>query len=148
MRNLISIIEEAQAPKKSKYLEPTEENIALAKEFVFRKWVERFHEKYPRLARDRPDMIPTDLTDSCQFSTLFAQRIFGGAVRGNNKHFYLVSNGKRIDLNAEASDVRALGDKAYRHNPRFVSDVFTQQSLDSCIPRVEQWVEEFLSEIS
>ncbi len=122
----------------------TDENIQLAKDFCLNKWKERFHERFPSLAKDRPDLAPSDLTDSCKFTSLFVLKVFGGVLRGNYHHFYVINNGKIIDLNADASDVKRLGSKAYRNDSKFLSRKSVQESLDSCEPRVNQWVNDFL----
>jgi hypothetical protein len=132
----------------SRYITPTDEIIEKAKAFCLRKWVERHIERFPGLAADRPDMTPTDLSYSCKFTSLFAQKLFGGVLRGNYHHQYLISNGKKIDLNIDAADVKRLGKKAYRHDAKFFGNRHHQASLDSCMPRVNQWVEEFKSELN
>lgn len=127
-------------------LSPTPEMIAHAKDFCLRKWKERFHEK-ALLARDHPEMEPKDLSNSCKFTSQFALALFGGVLRGNYHHQYVVCNGKKIDLNIDAADVKRLGGKAHRHDSKFFGSDSHQASMDSCQPRVESWVAEFLSEL-
>jgi hypothetical protein len=127
-------------------LEPTLENIEKAKRFVLKKWIERFHERYPGLAKEHPGMVPHDLTDSCKFTSLFAQALFGGEIMGSYDHQYLSLNGQVIDLNADAADVRELGQAAYDHDHEFFGNPDHRESLKSCMPRVKDWVAEFLKQ--
>lgn len=133
MRRLINLIE----AKTTLPLAPTPKNIAIAKRFVLRKWEER------KLERGAAE--PHDLSDSCKFSSLFAQRIFGGRLRGNEKHQYVSLGGSIIDLNADAADVQDMK-HPYRHDPVFWGNTDHVASMRSCIPRVDQWIEEFLAE--
>ena len=120
-----------------KYLEPTSKNIKLAKDFVFEKWKERQAERF---------MVPNDLSYSCKFSSMFAQRIFGGTIKGNYDHqFVVLPDGNILDLNYDAEDVKKLGDKAYKHDPKFFGKGDHKKSMKSCEPRVNRWVEEFKS---
>jgi hypothetical protein len=120
-------------------LPATPENIARAKKFVMEKWIERARERYePR--------VPTDLSNSCKFSSLFAREIFGGRLRGNQAHqFVELADGTKVDLNIDARDVRELGDHAHHHEDEvFWGNPEHQQAVDSCRPRVDQWIAEFM----
>ena len=123
---------------KQSNIEPTAANIAQAKDFVFRKWVER--------ATERGEPSPHDLTHSCKFSSMFAQKVFGGILRGNYDHQYVMRNGQIIDLNSDAEDVRALAEKAYIHDPVFWMSADHRASMSSCKKRVDAWVAEFFEE--
>lgn len=116
-------------------IEPTPQNIARAREFLFRKWTERAREM------GRPD--PADLSDSCKYSSLFVQKIFGGRVRGNERHqFVQLENGKILDLNSGANDVRTM-ERPYEHDPKFFANPKHVESMQSCEATVIQWAAEF-----
>jgi hypothetical protein len=120
------------------YLPATPANITLAKAFVFEKWKER--------AAEMGRSTPEDLSYACKFTSIFAQRVFGGELRGNYDHQYLVTHdGKIVDLNEEARDVLELGDDAHEHDDEFFGSDDHEASLASCLPRVEKWVQEFLA---
>lgn len=117
-------------------LPATPEMIAQAKVFVLRKWLER--------AQERGSSLPADLSGSCKFSSMFAQRIFGGEIRGNYDHQYVqLPDGRIIDLNIDAADVSALDDP-HHHDSEFWGGPDHVESMASCRPRVDQWVAEFL----
>ena len=118
----------------------TPENITKAKEFVFRKWQERAKEL------GRPE--PTDLSSSCKFGSLFAQKIFGGKLQGNYDHQYVVlANGQIIDFSHDAADVQKLK-KVYYHDSLFWNNPDHRESMKSCLPRVNKWVDEFTQTLS
>lgn len=149
----------------------TPENVAKAREFVLQKWIERFHERYPHLAQDpnHPE-YPKDLSNSCKFTSLFAQVVFGGTLRGNEGHQYVeLENGEILDLNSEAKDVaemRALHQQTgktgwhsidgresegwhyhgdpHEHDSGFFGNSDHYDSMRSVLPRVTDWVREFL----
>ncbi len=127
------------------HLSITPENIVTAQNFLRRKWIERSQEMNPRLAMDRPDLLPTDLSQASNYASLFAQALFGGALRGNPNHYYVISHDQRIDLTGDSRTTQSLGKKAYRHVVDHFANRFTQMSLDSCRDRVARWVEEFMS---
>lgn len=115
-------------------LEPTPENLERAKEFVLKKWRERAAERgYPE---------PEDLSSSCKFSSLFAQAIFGGQIQGHYEHQYVVLNGEIIDLNKDAADVKAMDDP-HDHDESWFGNDEHIDSMESCKPRVMDWVREF-----
>ena len=113
----------------------TPKNIELAKKFVFKKWQERAKERGAEVS---------DLSSSCKFSSMFAQRIFGGKIRGNYEHQYLLLNGNIIDLNSDAEDVQRIA-LPYHHDKKFWNNKEHRKSLESCAPRVEKWVQEFIN---
>lgn len=135
----------------------TPQNLQLAKDFVFLKWKER--------SKERGDFAPTDLSGSCKFSSMFAQKIFGGKLAGNENHQYVMLNGTIIDLNIDAEDVvnfqkeydrdGFIGYKKskygwmewhgppHEHDEIFFNNQDHRESMKSCRPRVNQWVEEF-----
>jgi hypothetical protein len=154
-------------------LPATSENIERAKQFVLKKWIERFQERYPSLAKDPtgPD-YPRDLSNSCKFTSLFAQAVFGGRLRGNEGHqFVELEDGQRLDLNADAEDVLAIRKRFERsgltgwhtdpdepsgfvdyhgdphaHDPAFFGNRDHVEAMRSVVPRVKDWVQEFISE--
>lgn len=119
-------------------LPATPENIARTKRFVMQKWIER--------AEERGTLAPpTDLSNSCKFSSLFAREIFGGRLRGHQAHQFVELDGRVLDLNTDALDVQQLGADAHQHDDEyFWGNPEHQEALDSCRPRVKAWVEEFL----
>lgn len=116
---------------------PTDKNIELARKFVFKKWQER--------ALEMGRCTPTDLSYSCKFTSQFAQKLFGGKLQGNKQHQFLNLNGKIIDLNIDAEDVKKLSDP-HNHDPSFWNNKEHRKSMKSCELRVKQWVEEFINE--
>jgi hypothetical protein len=114
------------------------ERFALAKVFVFRKWVE--------LAAERRIATPTDLSGSCKFGSLFMNRVFGGALRGHYQHQYNLIEGRIVDLSHDAVDVGRMQDP-YLNEPGFFDIPEQRASLNGCLPRVELWALEFLAEI-
>lgn len=146
MREIINLVEAVQAP-----IPATEENIERAKAFVLKKWIERWHERNPNGPTYNAffgwDREPTDLSSACKFSSMFAQRVFGGQLRGNIDHqFVKLPDGRILDLNIDAEDVRKLrasGDP-HRHDRAFWGNPEHLDAMKSCEPRVGQWVSEFL----
>lgn len=124
------------------HLPATPENIERAKQFVTQKWIERAKE------RGYPDHeLPTDLSSSCKFTSQFAQRVFGGELRGNWHHQYVkLSDGRMLDLNIDAADVQKLGTLAHSHDRKFWRNPEHRESMDSCRARVDDWVREFLGQ--
>lgn len=123
------------------HLPATPENIAKAKAFLLQKWQERATE------RGRAQ-IPDDLSDACKFVSLFAQRVFGGKIRGNWHHQYLFLPGNQIlDLtepSRELAQLRANQVDPYQHDRQFFGNRVHRDSMASCEPRVTAWVQEFL----
>lgn len=132
---------EEMAPAAATIL-PTHNHIMRAREFALKKWKER--------AQERGSPEPADLSYSCKFTSLFAQKLFGGKIKGSWDHQYLeLPDGMVIDLNIDAEDVRALGDKAHTHDPSFFRGNHDwRDSMQSIKPRVNQWVKEFRSTLN
>lgn len=174
MREIMTLVEakSSRLTKKDAHavlpgiIEPTPENIARAKQFVLQKWIERFKERFPSL----PNEAPTDLSSGCKFASLFVQRVFGGRLRGNHNHqFVELPTGDIVDLSDDAADVlrwkeefereRKTGWKSdpqnpwaqswqgdpHSHDPSFFGTKDHLSSMTSCLPRVEDWVREFLA---
>lgn len=123
-------------------LPATPENVERAKQFVLQKWIERAKDRgYPEHA------LPTDLSSSCKFTSQFAQRIFGGELRGNWHHQYVqLPDGQMLDLNLDAEDVKKLGTLAHNHDRKFWRNPEHRESMASCRGRVDDWVREFLGQ--
>jgi hypothetical protein len=117
-----------------KTLPPTEENIRRAKAFVLRRWKERAKEM------GRPE--PTDLSNACKFASLFAQRLFGGRLRGNWHHQWAEVRGQIVDL-TDAAGVDLPPEEIYEHDDDFWMNDEHEASLATCRPRVETWVNFF-----
>lgn len=130
--------------------------IESARYFVGLRWTERQAERMAQLQAQfqiEPEPgsasllagpAPQDLAGACKFASMFAQRLFGGSLRGNVDHQYLQrEDGRIIDLCALASDVaetRRLGRDPYRHDRRWFGNAEHKASLRSCEERVEAWV--------
>ena len=112
-------------------LPATPENISDAKSFVFEKWKER--------AKERGREEPSDLTDACKFASMFARQIFGGKLQGNHDHQYVVKDGQRIDL----TDAAGITSDPYKHDKKFWGNREHKESLESNMPRVNKWIQEF-----
>lgn len=117
-------------------IDTTPENVALAKEFLLEKWIERHIE----LKSDRP--APIDLSDSCKFSALFSSVVFGGEIAGNYDHVFTLVNDEAFDLNADAADVAAL-DNPHDEDDDFIYGGDFEYSIRTCIPRVKNWISDF-----
>jgi hypothetical protein len=100
-----------------------------ARAFLMEKWRERAAE----LGRREP----TNLFTACKFASLFAQYLFGGELRGNWHHQYLVlPGGEEIDLTG--NDVAPK-----HHDSGFWMNPEHRESMRSIEPRVTSWVAEF-----
>lgn len=117
-------------------LTATDKNVEKARDFVWKKWQERADE----LGRPKPK----DLTGACKFASIFARYVFGGTLRGNADHQFLVIDGKVVDLTSGSSDVFAL-DEPYRHSAHWWGNRDHVYSLESAEPRASVWAAEFLA---
>lgn len=117
--------------------EPTPEFLDDLRAFIMPRWRER------ELARYFPE--PDDLSRSCKFTSLFLRALIGGRIAGNEDHQFVIRNGEVLDLNAGAGDMAALDDP-YFDDPGFLGNRDHCDSLDSCLPRVSQWLAEFRAE--
>ena len=112
---------------------PTPENIEKARQFLFIKWKER--------AKERGGEA-NDLSNACKFASLFAQKLFGGKIQGNWHHQFLITDdGQRIDL---TDAIGVTDNDPYRHDKGFWGNPEHKLSMQSCMPRVERWVQEFM----
>jgi hypothetical protein len=114
----------------------TDENWNQAKVFLKKKWTERYQD------RNGADKSPKDMSGSCKFVSLFVQKVFGGQIRGNHGHQFNVIGDKIRDMNADAGDVQSL-ENPHEHDPKFWGNPEHRASMKTCMPRVNQWVEEF-----
>jgi len=119
-------------------LPATTENISKAKDFVLAKWKER--------SVERGSSEPVDLSYSCKFCTLFVKQVFGGRIEGNFDHQYNVIDGEIVDLSSDSEDVRSHDDP-YHHDKLFFGSKDHLESLSSCLPRVEKWVDLFIMQM-
>lgn len=123
-------------------IDPTPENLSIAREFLLEKWIER-HDELGRGASR-----PIDLSDSCKFSALFGTVVFGADVGGNFDHVHnVLDDGEILDINALAADVAAMS-APYEQDEEFLASNALFDSLASCAGRVEGWIEEFAARIA
>lgn len=120
-------------------MKATPKRVAAAKAFVLKKWQER--------AEERGGEKPDDLIDACKFCSLFAQSVFGGEIRGNWHHQWVErEDGKVLDLTEGCRGLDALkadGIEIYEHDESFFGNPEHLESMDSCLPRIQEWVREF-----
>jgi len=96
-------------------------------------------------AAQRKSPVPADLSGACRYGSLFMCRLYGGAIRGNYQHQYNDFDGQHVDLGRGAADVAAMTDP-WLHEPLFFQVPELQQALQSCLPRVDDWVALFVSQ--
>lgn len=113
-------------------LPPTPANVALAKEFLKQKWLERAAEL------GRP--APTDMSNACKFASMFAMKLFGGEMRGNFHHQFLVHPLGQIDL-TNGDGVQPEHQR--QHDPAFWGNEDHAASMGTCVDRVNQWLKDF-----
>lgn len=128
------------APWHKQSLEPslpaTTENIDAAREWMLSMWRKR--------AENLGRAVPKDLRGSCKFSSIFAQKVFGGKMEGNKLHqFNRLPDGSLLDLNEFASDVAEMN-SPHVHDPRFWGNREHVESMSSCRPAAEEWAKNFL----
>jgi len=124
-------------------IQPTSENLNKFLQFLKEKWTERSKQRHDSWgdAQDRAWQPPSTLEGACKFTSLFALRLFGGRIRGNEHHQYLeLPNGKIIDPVPVPDH-----DDPQHHDDEFWLNPEHKQSLESCLPRVKGWVNEFMS---
>lgn len=113
----------------------TEENIKTAAAFALDKWRERRRE-YNKLFREKKP-LPTDLSGACKFCSMFAVKLFGGELQGNEDHQWVELDEEIIDLTDNVDDGE------YDHDDSFWLNEDHVDALVSNISRVNQWVDEF-----
>ncbi len=150
----------------------TPENITIAKKFVMKKWIEREREDHDQDEKRRAIMKkrggerynynpqefcePTDLTNSCKYSSYFCSIVFGGKMMGNMEHYFTkLPNGEILDLNDEAKDVRDMLERHKqsgfeRDSPYYHDEVFCHKGVKydqrDVSRRVSEWLNEFCRE--
>ncbi len=107
--------------------------LRLANEIMDELWHERNAER---------GLESEDRSGSCKFASLLARSLFGGTLAGNQQHVFVKRKGKRLDLNEGQQDVLKLGDKAYEEDGSITGRDY-RKSLNSCLPRVNRWLDEF-----
>lgn len=103
-------------------------------EFCLSKWKER--------AEERGLKEPKDLSYACKFTSLFVREVIGGYISGNEKHQFVVVDDEVVDINEGAEDVRKLDDP-HLEDFGFIGNPDHLDSLESCLPRVQSWLNEF-----
>lgn len=124
-------------------IQATPNNLKRFEQFLKVKWAERSKQRYDSWGdtQDKPWQPPATLEGACKFTSLFANRLFGGRMRGNQKHQYLeLPNGKIID----PVPVPGVANPQ-QHDEEFWMNPDHKDSLESCLPRVNEWVKEFMS---
>ena len=107
--------------------------LQLANEIADELWRERNAERL---------LQSEDRSGSCKFASLLARSLFGGTLAGNQNHVFVKRRGRLLDLNEAQQDVLKLGEKAYVED-KSLSDRAYRDSLGSCLPRVNRWMEEY-----
>lgn len=116
-------------------IDTTPENIQIARDFVFQRWIDR--------ANSRCDQTPVDLSSACKFASLFAWQLFGGTLAGNCRHQFVLSHdGSVLDLCCGSAELESMKDP-YVHDAEFFGNDEHLSSLDSCLPRVSDWIRQF-----
>lgn len=124
-------------------LPPTPSNLDRAKHVALEGWKERASE--PWYKQDAPN----DLSGACKFASMFAQRLFGGELRGNYDHQFVLLDGAIIDLTEGSEDLNRLrleGKDPYRHDRFFWGNRDHRDSMKTCEARVAKWVEMYLAQ--
>ncbi len=124
-------------------IQPTPRNLKRFEQFLKVKWAERSKQRYDSWGdtQDQPWQPPATLEGACKFTSLFANRLFGGRMRGNQQHQFLeLPNGKIID----PVPVPGVANPQ-QHDEEFWMNPDHKDSLESCLPRVNEWVQEFMS---
>jgi hypothetical protein len=102
-------------------------------------------QQWRRWAVLRQAAAPQDLSGACRYGSLFMCRLYGGAIRGHYQHQYNDLQGRHVDLSRDAADVQAMRDP-WQHEPLYFQVPELQRALQTCLPRVDDWVAQFLSE--
>lgn len=114
---------------------PDKENLELAHDYCLEMWRQR--------AAERGISKPEDLSYSCKFTSLFTKMIFGGRISGNEYHQFVVHDDYGIiDLNRNAKDVKDLSNP-YEEDSKFIGSKDHCESMSSCVPRIQKWINEF-----
>jgi hypothetical protein len=116
-------------------IKATTENQRRASRFLLRKWQERRLES--SRAFQKTTTSPTDLSGACKFCSLFAVKLFGGELQGNEAHQWVEFGGEVIDLtdNVDGGE--------YLHDDEFWLNEDHLDALASCLDRVSRWLQEY-----
>ena len=112
----------------------TEHNLLLLENFCFEKWKERAKERYQK--------EPVDLSYSCKFTSLFVRQVLGGHISGNYFHQFCIVDDEIVDINKNCRDVYIL-DEPHKIDMKFIGNREHIESLESCVPRVNEWIDTF-----
>lgn len=114
--------------------EPSHDNMKTMEYFCLEMWQKRASEyKFEH---------PGDLTNSCKFTSLFLRSLIGGEIAGNERHQFVILDDEIFDLNKNSEDVKLI-DEPYFEDFYFIGNPEHLESLESCIPRVNNWLEIF-----
>ena len=116
--------------------ERCEFNLTLIHDFCLEKWRERAKERYMK--------PPEDLSNSCKFTSMFVRQILGGHITGNFYHQFCIVEDEIVDINQNCKDVLEL-DEPHFIDSNFIGNRDHIFSLESCIPRLNDWIDEFNS---
>jgi len=109
------------------------------RDFVLARWRERADEM--RL------VVPEDLSSSCKFGALLVRELHGGEIRGNWAHVHCrLPCGGILDPSRWAEDVETIRAREldpYEHDRTFIRSRDFRDSLETCIPRVKAWADEW-----
>lgn len=104
--------------------------------FLLKVWQQRATE---RLLRQ-----PVDLSYACKFCSLFAVSVLGGELAGNQDHqFSILADGRVIDFTRDSEFTKSLH-MPYLHDESFWLNKDHFESLQSIIPRVNDWLLQYL----
>lgn len=120
--------------EKDSIYEASPSNLQIIREFCFEKWKDRSEE----MNRG----IPSDLSSSCKFTSLFVRQVLGGYISGNYDHQFCIIEDEVVDINSNCDDVKEL-ESPYDEDFEFLGNPDHLESLNSCVPRVNQWIKEF-----
>lgn len=116
----------------------SKDNLVIAKRIAFIGWAAR--------AKERGLEPPSDLSNGCKFSSLFVKLLFGGEIKGSYLHQFNMIGDELIDFSEESLDVREIkegGDDPYEVDDDFLFNDEHIESMYSCLPRVQSWINRF-----
>jgi hypothetical protein len=115
-------------------IEPTEYNLKIMQKFCMDMWKKR--------AEERQVEVPKDLTNSCKFTSIFLRHFIGGEIGANECHQFVIKDNDIFDLNKDACDVLNMKEP-YFQDYEFIGNPEHIESIETCIPRIEKWIEVF-----
>ena len=109
-------------------------------------------EKWQKMDYELKDFYEVnDMSFSCKFTSLFCAKLFRGYLRGNKYHNFAIVDNYIIDpTNPSWMFDRFKEDNIdpYLIDNEYLCTIETQEWVDSCTPRVEGWIEEFIKEFN